>query len=126
MTLSEQVHSKKMAQSLQTLSALMQELRFRIENDAGKASPGSLRSLENVYLPMISELLGKYMQSAAMHTEQAALARSRTEEIFADTLPQAFREILRDLEDGSANDMQAQADALIKKMKLDGLLPYNS
>ena len=125
-TLSGQVPSKKMAQSLQTLSALMQEVRYRIEIDAGKASPGSLRSLENVYLPMISELLGKYMQSAAMHTEQAALARSRTEEVFADTLPQAFREILRDLEDGSANDMQAQADALIKKMKLDGLLPYNS
>ena len=76
-------------------------------------------------VPMTDELLSKYMQSLPLSSPSSQAAVKATEDVFSGVLPQALQQILGQLETDNANDMRSQADALVKKMQLDGLLPYD-
>ena len=124
-TLAGQISSAAITPSLRTIAEKLSRIRGILLQSPEKARLGCVRSLRDCYLPMIDELLSKYMQSLSLSSPTAVAAVKATEEVFSGVLPQALQQILEQLETDNVNDMRSQADALVKKMQLDGLLPYN-
>jgi len=124
-TLADQLPDRDMAMSLRKIAGQLSRIRSALQVAPEKARAGSVRSLRECYLPMMDELLGKYMQSLSLSTPASQAAVNATEDLFHNVLPRALSQILSSLETDSANDMRSQADALVKKMQLDGLLPYD-
>ena len=124
-TLSGQLPAAKITPSLRNIAEKLSRIRNLLIQSPEKAHLSCVRSLRDCYLPMTDELLSKYMQSLSLSSPTAEAAVKATEDVFSGVLPQALQQILRQLETDNANDMRSQADALVKKMQLDGLLPYN-
>ena len=124
-TLAGQLPSAGITSSLRNIAEKLSRIRNQLIQSPEKSRLSCVRSLRDCYLPMTDELLSKYMQSLSLSSPSAEAAVKATEDVFSDVLPRAFRQILDQLETDNANDMRSQADALVKKMQLDGLLPYN-
>ena len=124
-TLAGQLPSAGIAASLRGIAEKLSRIRNLLIQSPDKARLSCVRSLRDCYLPMTDELLSKYMQSLSLSSPGAEAAVKATESVFSGVLPQALSQILEQLETDNANDMRSQADALIKKMQLDGLLPYD-
>ncbi len=124
-TLSKQLPSAKITPSLRNIAEKLSRIRNMLIHSPEKTHLSCVRSLRDCYLPMTDELLSKYMQSLSLSSPTAEAAVKATEDVFSGVLPQALQQILEQLETDNANDMRSQADALVKKMQLDGLLPYN-
>ncbi len=121
--LADQVDSKKMQKALRHLADQLNQIQGAMVSDASlKLSQPLTRSLGNLYLPMMDELLTQYMRASTLGS-RAKPVLNATEDLFETTLPRAMDQILDSLETDNAADMQAQAEALVKKMQLDGLLP---
>ena len=123
-TLAAQMPGAGITASLRHLAEKLSRIRNMLIQTPEKARLACVRSLRECYLPMTDELLSKYMQSMSLSSPSAEAAVKATEEVFSGVLPQAMQQILQQLETDNANDMRSQADALVKKMQLDGLLPY--
>ena len=124
-TLAGQLHTAGITSSLRNIAEKMSRIRAILVQYPEKSRLSCVRSLRDCYLPMTDELLSKYMQSLSMSSPGAEAAVKATEGVFSGVLPQALQQILDQLETDNANDMRSQADALVKKMQLDGLLPYD-
>ena len=124
-TLSSQLGTAKIVPSLRNIAQSLSKIRNLLIHSPEKVHLSCVRSLRDCYLPMTDELLSKYMQSLSLSSPSAEAAVKATEDVFSGVLPQALQQILQQLETDNANDMRSQADALVKKMQLDGLLPYN-
>ena len=124
-TLAGQLPSAGIAASLRNIAEKLSRIRTLLIQSPEKVHQGCVRSLRDCYLPMTDELLSKYMQSLSLNSPAAEAAVKATEDVFSGVLPQALQQILDQLVTDNANDMRSQADALVKKMQLDGLLPYN-
>ena len=124
-TLASQLSTARITPSLRIITENLSKIRSLIAQSPEKARLSCVRSLRDCYLPMTDELLSKYMQSLPLSSPSSQAAVKATEDVFAGVLPQALQQILEQLETDNANDMRTQADALVKKMQLDGLLPYD-
>ncbi len=124
-TLASQLETARITPSLRTIAEKLSKIRNVLQQSPEKARLGCVRSLRDCYLPMTDELLSKYMQSLPLSSPSSQAAVKATEDVFSGVLPQALQQILGQLETDNANDMRSQADALVKKMQLDGLLPYD-
>ncbi len=124
-TLSGQLPGAGITPSLRDIAQKLSQIRSLLVQSPEKVHLSCVRSLRECYLPMTDELLSKYMQSLSLSSPAAEAAVKATESVFSGVLPQALSQILDQLATDSANDMRSQADALVKKMQLDGLLPYD-
>ena len=124
-TLASQLPSSSIAASLRNIAEKLSRIRNLLIQSPEKSRMSCVRSLRDSYLPMTDELLSKYMQSLSLSTPAAEAAVKATEQVFSGVLPQALQQITDQLTTDNAIDMRSQADALVKKMQLDGLLPYN-
>ncbi len=124
MTVSCQMKPGSMRSSVSRIAGLLNEIAVQIEYAPARAGTACIRSLRSVYLPMMQELLMKYLRYDRMLDpgEDVTAAMKETESIFKSDLPKALKQMLRDLESDSAIDLESQAEALKKKMQLDGLL----
>ncbi len=127
MALSGQMQAGNMRASVSKLSGILNEIAEQLEASPAKASTACVRSLRNTYLPMMQELLMKYIRYERLLDPgpDTLQAMRSTESIFEKDLPRALRRLLKDLRSDSAIDMESQAEALQKKMQLDGLLDPN-
>ncbi len=124
-TLASQLPSAGIAVSLRNIAEKLSRIRNLLVQYPDKLHMSCVRSLRDSYLPMTDELLSKYMQSLSLSSPSAEAAVKATEQVFSGVLPQALQQIIDQLTTDNAIDMRSQADALVKKMQLDGLLPYN-
>ncbi len=124
MALSCQMSTGSMRTSVSRIAGLLNEIAVQIEYAPARASAACIRSLRTVYLPMMQELLMKYLRYDRMLDPSSDVkeAMKSTESIFKNDLPKALRQLLKDLQSDSAIDLESQAEALRKKMQLDGLL----
>ena len=124
-TLASQLQNSRITPSLRNIAEKLSKIRKVLLQSPEKTRLACVRSLKDCYLPMTDELLSKYMQSLSLSSPTSEAAVKATEDVFSGVLPQALQQIIDQLETDNANDMRSQADALVKKMQLDGLLPYN-
>lgn len=124
-TLAGQLPGAGVAASIRHIAEQLSMIRQRLIQSPEKCKLSCVRSLRDCYLPMTDELLSKYMQSLSLSSPTAEAAVKATENVLSGVLPQALQQILDQLETDNVNDMRTQADALVKKMQLDGLLPYD-
>lgn len=124
MTISCQMNTGSMRTSVSRIAALLNEIAIQIEEAPARAGAACVRSLRTVYLPMMQELLMKYLRYDRVLDpgDDVREAMKSTESIFKNDLPKALKQMLRDLQGDSAIDLESQAAALKKKMQLDGLL----
>lgn len=122
-TLSSQLPETRMKNSLTTIAGKLDSIRAQLLSSPAEAPAALVRSLKNTYLPMMDQLLTQYMRTPYSSSADATFAA--TEEVFAVTLPQAFDRIQKDIGTSNAIDLQSNAEALVKKMQLDGLLPMD-
>ena len=124
MTISCQMNAGSMRTSVSRIAGLLNEIAVQIEYAPARAGAACVRSLRTIYLPMMQELLMKYLRYDRVLDpgEDVREAMKSTESIFKNDLPKALKQMLRDLQSDSAIDLESQAEALRKKMQLDGLL----
>ena len=127
MAVSGQLQAGTMRASVSKLAGILNEIAEQLEASPAKVSSACVRSLRSIYLPMMQELLMKYLRYERILDPGPETLQSMrsTEAIFEKDLPKALRRLLRDLRSDSAIDMESQAEALRKKMQLDGLLDIN-
>ncbi len=122
-TLSGQITRPVMKESLLVIAGKLEKIQAQLLASPAEVPSALTRSLTNVYLPMMDQLLSRYMSTP--YTRSAESTFAATEDVFAATLPQAFDRILADISSNNAMGMQASAEALVKKMQIDGLLPMD-
>ncbi len=124
MALSGQLQAGTMRTAVSKVAGILNEISDQLEASPAKASYACIRSLRSVYLPMMQELLMKYIRYERILDPGPETVQSMrsTEAMFEKDLPKALRRLLRDLRSDSAIDMESQAEALRQKMQLDGLL----
>ncbi len=124
MALSCQMNAGSMRTSVSRIAGLLNEIAIQLEYAPARASAACVRSLRTVYLPMMQELLTKYLRYDRIPDPGSDVkeAMRSTESIFKNDLPKALKQVLKDLQSDSAIDLESQAEALKKKMELDGLL----
>ncbi len=124
-TLANQLPGAAIMPSLRNIAEKLSRIRQLLIQSPEKSALSCVRSLRECYLPMTDELLSKYMQSLSLSSPSSEAAVKATENVFSGVLPQALQQILEQLETDNVNDMRSQADAFVRKLQLDGLLPYN-
>ena len=119
-----QMEPGSMHNSVSRIAGLLNEIAVQLEYAPARASTACVRSLRTTYLPMMQELLAKYLRYERIPDpgNDVKEAMKSTESIFKNDLPKALKQVLKDLQSDSAIDMESQAEALKKKMELDGLL----
>ena len=124
MALSCQMNAGSMRTSVSRIAGLLNEIAIQLEYAPARAGAACVRSLRTVYLPMMQELLTKFLRYDRIPDPSSDVkeAMKSTESIFKNDLPKALKQVLKDLQSDSAIDLESQAEALKKKMELDGLL----
>ena len=118
------VQSPVLRESAAKLDQLLGRIISRLAVSPDKCRRSGVRSLQNTYLPMMMDLIGKYVKNeAAGDTSPSIQAAMRaTEQLFQNEIPSALSRILEDLNQDTALDMASQAEALKDKLQLDGLV----
>ena len=124
MALSCQMNAGSMRTSVSRIAGQLNEIAIQLEYAPARAGAACVRSLRTVYLPMMQELLTKYLRYDRIPDagNDVKEAMKSTENIFKNDLPKALKQVLKELQGDSAIDLVSQAEALKKKMELDGLL----
>ena len=124
MALSCQMNAGSMRTSVSRIAGLLNEIAIQLEYAPARAGAACVRSLRTIYLPMMQELLTKYLRYDRIPDPGSDVkeAMKSTENIFKNDLPKALKQVLKDLQGDSAIELESQAEALKKKMELDGLL----
>ena len=122
--LSRRVQSAVVRNAMARVNAILDDIYMQLCNVPECREKAGVRSLRVVYLPMIQELLEKYIRQEGRTAgdESTRQALYETESTLENELPQALQKLLQDLRTEDFIDLEAQATALRQKMQLDGLL----
>jgi len=122
--LSRQPKSPVVRDAMAHVNAILDDIQNQLYNVPESREQAGVRSLRVVYLPMMQELLDKYIryESRAAGDETVQHVLRDTEKALSSDLPTALLNLLRDLRMEDAIDLEAQTAALRQKMQLDGLL----
>ena len=125
--LSRQPQSDLVRNAMARVNAILDDILAQLHAVPESREQAGVRSLRVCYLPMLEELLEKYIryeQRAGSTDVQRVM--SDTENALSIDLPRALLKLLQDLRTEDAIDLEAQTVALRQKMQLDGLLSSDS
>lgn len=122
--LSRQVRSEGVRNAMARVNAILDDIQHQLCSVPECRERAGVRSLRVVYLPMIQELLEKYVlyETRVTENEDTLEVLQETESTLNNELPSALQKLLRDLRAEDFIDLEAQTAALKQKMQLDGLL----
>lgn len=122
--LSRQLKSPAVSSAMARVNAILDDIQNQLYTVPESRERACVRSLRAVYLPMVQELLEKYIryESRAGSDETTEHVLRDTEQTLSGELPQALKKLLADLRTEDYMDLEAQTAALRQKMQLDGLL----
>jgi len=126
--LSRRAQSPAIRNAMARVNALLDDILTQLCTVPESRDQAGARSLRVVYLPMIQELLEKYIryETRASTDQTARQVLQETEQTLSEELPQALQKLLRDLRAEDFIDLEAHNAALRQKMQLDGLLRNDS
>lgn len=120
----ESIASYEIRAAVIQIYAMLREIRELYATSEDNYSRSDARSLRNTYLPMIRMLVEKYISFSGDfrigQTDDPAL--TETVNVLKNDVPAALAHIRNDLKASRAVDLESDAEALRKKLKLDGLL----
>ncbi len=119
-----QLRNPQARDSLAIINALLLDLIAQLGTLDAAARSSSVRPLRTCYLPMLRELVEKQLQyeMLAHPDENARRAMDESLQVLSHDLPEAFGKLRESLWESSAIDLEAQSEALRRKLQLDGLL----
>lgn len=121
--LSRQPQSANVRNAMARVNAILDDILAQLHAVPESRGQAGVRSLRVCYLPMLEELLEKYIRYEARSQNTDTLrVMLDTENALAIDLPRALQKLLQDLRTEDAIDLEAQTVALRQKMQLDGLL----
>lgn len=121
--LSRQVNSANIRNAMARVNAILDDILAQLHSVPASREQAGVRSLRVCYLPMLEELLEKYIRyESRMQGEDVQRVMLDTENALSTDLPRALLKLLQDLRTEDAIDLEAQTVALRQKMQLDGLL----
>ncbi len=125
--LSRQPKSANVRNAMARVCAILDDILSQLHAVPESREQAGVRSLRVCYLPMLEELLEKYIRYEG-RTQNADTLRVMidTENALSIDLPRALQKLLQDLRTEDAIDLEAQTVALRQKMQLDGLLQNDS
>ena len=125
--LSRQPQSANVRNAMARVCAILDDILSQLHAVPESREQAGVRSLRVCYLPMLEELLEKYIRYEG-RTQNADTLRVMidTENALSIDLPRALQKLLQDLRTEDAIDLEAQTVALRQKMQLDGLLQNDS
>ena len=124
--LSRQPQSAAVRNAMARVNAILDDILSQLHAVPESREQAGVRSLRVCYLPMLEELLEKYIRyEARAQSTDTLRVMMDTENALAIDLPRALQKLLQDLRTEDAIDLEAQTVALRQKMQLDGLLSNN-
>ncbi|MBR5232324.1 MAG: hypothetical protein IKW00_08805 [Clostridia bacterium] len=121
--LSRQPVSTSIRNAMARVNAILDDILTQLHTVPKSREMAGARSLRVCYLPMLEELLEKYIHyEKRMQSSETSRAMQDTEKALSVDLPTALLQLLQDLRTEDAIDLEAQTVALRQKMHLDGLL----
>lgn len=125
--LSRQPVSDTVRNAMARVNAILDDILTQLHTVPKSREMAGARSLRVCYLPMLEELLEKYIHyEKRMQGTETTRAMLDTEKALSVDLPDALLQLLQDLRTEDAIDLEAQTVALRQKMHLDGLLKNDS
>lgn len=121
--LSRQAQSADIRNAMARVNAILDDILSQLHSVPESRSRAGVRSLRVCYLPMLEELLEKYIRyESRTQSADAQRVMLDTRQALSNDLPRALQKLLQDLRTEEAIDLEAQTVALRQKMQLDGLL----
>lgn len=121
--LSRQAQSADIRNAMARVNAILDDILSQLYSVPESRSRAGVRSLRVCYLPMLEELLEKYIRyESRTQSADAQRVMLDTRQALSNDLPRALQKLLQDLRTEEAIDLEAQTVALRQKMQLDGLL----
>lgn len=121
--LSRQPKSAEIRNAMARVNAILDDILAQLHAVPESRGQAGVRSLRVCYLPMLEELLEKYIRyEERAHSGDTLRVMQDTENALSIDLPRALLKLLQDLRTDDAIDLEAQTVALRQKMQLDGLL----
>lgn len=121
--LSRQPKSAEIRNAMARVNAILDDILAQLHAVPESRGQAGVRSLRVCYLPMLEELLEKYIRyEERAHSGDTLRVMQDTENALSVDLPRALLKLLQDLRTDDAIDLEAQTVALRQKMQLDGLL----
>ena len=121
--LSRQAGSVAVRNAMARVNAILDDIIAQLHAAPESREQAGVRSLRVCYLPMLEELLEKFIRyEQRAQGEDVQRVLQDTERALANDLPQALLRLLQDLRAEDMIDLEAQTEALRRKMQLDGLL----
>lgn len=121
--LSRQPKSAEVRNAMARVNAILDDIVSQLHAVPESREQAGVRSLRVCYLPMLEELLEKYIRyEARAQSGDTLRVMQETENALSIDLPRALLKLLQDLRTEDAIDLEAQTIALRQKMQLDGLL----
>lgn len=121
--LSRQPKSAEIRNAMARVNAILDDILAQLHAVPESRGQAGVRSLRVCYLPMLEELLEKYIRyEERAHSGDTLRVMQDTENALSADLPRALLKLLQDLRTDDAIDLEAQTVALRQKMQLDGLL----
>lgn len=125
--LSRQPQSANVRNAMARVNAILDDILSQLHAVPESREQAGVRSLRVCYLPMLEELLEKYIRYEGRAQNADTLrVMIDTENALSTDLPRALQKLLQDLRTEDAIDLEAQTVALRQKMQLDGLLGNDS
>lgn len=120
----ELLHTRRAREALVVIDTLLHDILALLRHLDASLHTSAVRSLRLCYLPMARELVEKLLQHELQPAPDAAAAYAmeRAVSVLERDIPEAFRAIFNDLRESSAIDLEAQSEALRRKLQLDGLI----
>lgn len=121
--LSRQPKSAEVRNAMARVNAILDDIVSQLHAAPESREQAGVRSLRVCYLPMLEELLEKYIRyEARAQSGDTLRVMQETENALSIDFPRALLKLLQDLRTEDAIDLEAQTIALRQKMQLDGLL----
>ena len=121
--LSRQPKSAEVRNAMARVNAILDDILSQLHAVPESREQAGVRSLRVCYLPMLEELLEKYIRyEERAQSGDTLRVMQETENALSIDLPRALIKLLQDLRTEDAIDLEAQTIALRQKMQLDGLL----
>lgn len=121
--LSRQPQSANVRNAMARVNAILDDILAQLHAVPESREQAGVRSLRVCYLPMLEELLEKYIRyESRAQSSDTLRVMIDTENALSVDLPRALQKLLQDLRTEDAIDLEAQTVALRQKMQLDGLL----
>lgn len=121
--LSRQPKSAEVRNAMARVNAILDDILSQLHAAPESREQAGVRSLRVCYLPMLEELLEKYIRyEERAQSGDTLRVMQETEDALSTDLPRALLKLLQDLRTEDAIDLEAQTIALRQKMQLDGLL----